>query len=247
VHECAATAHSCTAFSRRPRGTERPALIQMARTLLCLARLCHCGSFVWICHASPPSLIPKSPARMTGPTHSIHSAGGSHPVHHNRRCMAHRHRTQAPAVSPSSRRLERCPAELVDPLCDKISVFDICFRWGFNDPAQGVTFSNETVRRWCGKFGCFQRHRCWTRLCSHPHSRPLDCSTTACVSSPDTSKAPDAFNEFSALSYECAWERYPTSAREAALKPRRSFERSCAENAGPLFCRYRLMNVPLHY
>jgi hypothetical protein len=73
-----------------------------------------------------------------------------------------------------SRRLERCPAELVDPLCDKISVFDICFRWGFNDPAQGVTFSNETVRRWCGKFGCFQRHRCWTRLCSHPHSRPLD-------------------------------------------------------------------------
>lgn len=34
-----------------------------------------------------------------------------------------------------SRRLERCRAELVDPLYDKISVSDICFRWGFNDPA----------------------------------------------------------------------------------------------------------------
>jgi acetamidase/formamidase len=33
------------------------------------------------------------------------------------------------------RRLERCRAELVDPLYDKMSISDICFRWGFNDPA----------------------------------------------------------------------------------------------------------------
>jgi acetamidase/formamidase/AraC-like DNA-binding protein len=34
-----------------------------------------------------------------------------------------------------SRRLDRCRAELVDPLYEKTSVSDICFRWGFNDPA----------------------------------------------------------------------------------------------------------------
>src|ERR1700736_16719 len=34
-----------------------------------------------------------------------------------------------------SRRLERCRAELVDPLYAKMSISDICFRWGFNDPA----------------------------------------------------------------------------------------------------------------
>jgi acetamidase/formamidase/AraC-like DNA-binding protein len=33
------------------------------------------------------------------------------------------------------RRLERCRAELVDPLYEKMSISDICFRWGFNDPA----------------------------------------------------------------------------------------------------------------
>ncbi|HEY3598943.1 MAG TPA: acetamidase/formamidase family protein [Paraburkholderia sp.] len=32
-------------------------------------------------------------------------------------------------------RLERCRAELVDPLYEKMSISDICFRWGFNDPA----------------------------------------------------------------------------------------------------------------
>ena len=34
-----------------------------------------------------------------------------------------------------SRRLERCRAELIDPLYEKMSISDICFRWGFNDPA----------------------------------------------------------------------------------------------------------------
>jgi acetamidase/formamidase/AraC-like DNA-binding protein len=34
-----------------------------------------------------------------------------------------------------SRRLERCRAELVEPLYAKMSISDICFRWGFNDPA----------------------------------------------------------------------------------------------------------------
>ncbi|MEM5368446.1 acetamidase/formamidase family protein [Paraburkholderia azotifigens] len=33
------------------------------------------------------------------------------------------------------RRLERCRAELVDPLHEKKSISEICFRWGFNDPA----------------------------------------------------------------------------------------------------------------
>jgi acetamidase/formamidase/AraC-like DNA-binding protein len=34
-----------------------------------------------------------------------------------------------------SRRLERCRAELVDPLYEKVSISAVCFRWGFNDPA----------------------------------------------------------------------------------------------------------------
>jgi acetamidase/formamidase/AraC-like DNA-binding protein len=34
-----------------------------------------------------------------------------------------------------SRRLERCRAELVDPRYEKVSISDICFRWGFNDSA----------------------------------------------------------------------------------------------------------------
>ncbi|MGF6930883.1 acetamidase/formamidase/AraC-like DNA-binding protein [Paraburkholderia sp. UCT70] len=34
-----------------------------------------------------------------------------------------------------SRRLERCRAELVDPLYEKVSIADVCFRWGFNDAA----------------------------------------------------------------------------------------------------------------
>ncbi|RKP49768.1 acetamidase/formamidase family protein [Pararobbsia silviterrae] len=33
------------------------------------------------------------------------------------------------------RRLERCRAELIDPLYMKMSISAICFRWGFNDPA----------------------------------------------------------------------------------------------------------------
>jgi acetamidase/formamidase/AraC-like DNA-binding protein len=32
-------------------------------------------------------------------------------------------------------RLERCRADLVDPLYEKMSISDICFRWGFNDHA----------------------------------------------------------------------------------------------------------------
>ncbi len=33
------------------------------------------------------------------------------------------------------RRLERCRADLLDPLHDRDSVFEIAWRWGFNDPA----------------------------------------------------------------------------------------------------------------
>lgn len=33
------------------------------------------------------------------------------------------------------RRLERCRSELIDPLYMKMSISNICFRWGFNDPA----------------------------------------------------------------------------------------------------------------
>jgi acetamidase/formamidase/AraC-like DNA-binding protein len=34
-----------------------------------------------------------------------------------------------------SRRLERCRADLVNPLYEKASIADVCFRWGFNDSA----------------------------------------------------------------------------------------------------------------
>ena len=34
-----------------------------------------------------------------------------------------------------SRRLERCRADLVNPLYEKLSIADVCFRWGFNDAA----------------------------------------------------------------------------------------------------------------
>jgi AraC-like DNA-binding protein len=34
-----------------------------------------------------------------------------------------------------SRRLERCRADLVNPLYEKVSIADVCFRWSFNDPA----------------------------------------------------------------------------------------------------------------
>ncbi len=161
MHECAATAHSCTAFYRRPRGTERPAaLIQMARTLLCLARLCHCESFVCICHASPPSLIPKSPARMPGPTHSIHSAGALHPVHHNRRCMAHRHRTQAPAVSssPPSRPLRRrSSSKTISAIATRSSCISMATRCSW--PAASVSASRSGI-------SCARRRTIRLRSCS---------------------------------------------------------------------------------
>ncbi|MDQ7978294.1 acetamidase/formamidase family protein [Paraburkholderia sp. SARCC-3016] len=34
-----------------------------------------------------------------------------------------------------SRRLERCRADLANPLYEKVSIADVCFRWGFNDSA----------------------------------------------------------------------------------------------------------------
>jgi acetamidase/formamidase/AraC-like DNA-binding protein len=45
-----------------------------------------------------------------------------------------------------SRRLERCRAELLDPLCAKMSISDICFRWGFNDPAHFSRTFRERYR-----------------------------------------------------------------------------------------------------
>ncbi|MFM0200641.1 acetamidase/formamidase family protein [Paraburkholderia fungorum] len=44
------------------------------------------------------------------------------------------------------RRLERCRVELVDPLCAKMSISDICFRWGFNDPAHFSRAFREQYR-----------------------------------------------------------------------------------------------------
>jgi AraC-like DNA-binding protein len=32
-------------------------------------------------------------------------------------------------------RLERCRADLADPCCARLSITDLCFRWGFNDAA----------------------------------------------------------------------------------------------------------------
>jgi acetamidase/formamidase/AraC-like DNA-binding protein len=44
------------------------------------------------------------------------------------------------------RRLERCRAELVDPRFEKMSISNICFRWGFNDPAHFSRAFREQYR-----------------------------------------------------------------------------------------------------
>jgi len=48
------------------------------------------------------------------------------------------------------RRLERCREELADPVCERDSVFEIAWRWGFGDPAH---FS----RAFKAAFGCSPR------------------------------------------------------------------------------------------
>ncbi len=43
-----------------------------------------------------------------------------------------------------SRRLERCRMELASPMCAKLSISEICFRWGFNESAHfSRAFRNE--------------------------------------------------------------------------------------------------------
>lgn len=62
-----------------------------------------------------------------------------------------------------ARRLERCRAELVDPLHEKTSVSDICFRWGFNDPAH---FSRVFRERYGASPRTF-RHEAGLELARH--------------------------------------------------------------------------------
>lgn len=60
-------------------------------------------------------------------------------------------------------RLERCRADLVDPLYEKMSISDICFRWGFNDPAHFSRAFRERFRTTPSAF----RHEAGLELASH--------------------------------------------------------------------------------
>ncbi len=55
-----------------------------------------------------------------------------------------RRRARASAQYLRSRRLERCRMDLGSPVCAKLSISEICFRWGFNESAHfSRAFRNE--------------------------------------------------------------------------------------------------------
>ncbi len=62
-----------------------------------------------------------------------------------------------------SRRLERCRAELVNPLYEKVSIADVCFRWGFNDPA----YFSRVFREQYGASPRTFRHEAGLELARH--------------------------------------------------------------------------------
>ncbi|WP_233831614.1 acetamidase/formamidase family protein [Paraburkholderia sp. ZP32-5] len=62
-----------------------------------------------------------------------------------------------------SRRLERCRADLVNPLYEKLSIADICFRWGFNDPA----YFSRAFREQYGASPRTFRHEAGLELARH--------------------------------------------------------------------------------
>ena len=62
-----------------------------------------------------------------------------------------------------SRRLERCRAELVNPLYEKVSIADVCFRWGFNDPA----YFSRVFREQYGASPRVFRHEAGLELARH--------------------------------------------------------------------------------
>jgi len=62
-----------------------------------------------------------------------------------------------------SRRLERCRADLVNPLYAKVSIADVCFRWGFNDPA----YFSRAFREQYGASPRTFRHEAGLELARH--------------------------------------------------------------------------------
>ena len=62
-----------------------------------------------------------------------------------------------------SRRLERCRADLVNPLYEKLSIADVCFRWGFNDPA----YFSRAFREQYGASPRTFRHEAGLELARH--------------------------------------------------------------------------------
>jgi acetamidase/formamidase/AraC-like DNA-binding protein len=62
-----------------------------------------------------------------------------------------------------SRRLERCRADLVNPLYEKVSIADVCFRWGFNDPA----YFSRAFREQYGASPRTFRHEAGLELARH--------------------------------------------------------------------------------
>jgi AraC-like DNA-binding protein len=62
-----------------------------------------------------------------------------------------------------SRRLERCRAELVNPLYEKVSIADVCFRWAFNDPA----YFSRVFREQYGASPRTFRHEAGLELARH--------------------------------------------------------------------------------
>jgi acetamidase/formamidase/AraC-like DNA-binding protein len=62
-----------------------------------------------------------------------------------------------------SRRLERCRADLVNPLYEKLSIADVCFRWGFNDAA----YFSRAFREQYGASPRTFRHEAGLELARH--------------------------------------------------------------------------------
>ncbi len=91
------------------------------------------------------------------------------------------------------RRLERCRAELVDPLYEKMSISDICFRWGFNDPAhfsRAFREQYQTTPRAFRHEASLERARNLVRTVSR--GLPLNAQSTLMRHAPGAAVLPEA-------------------------------------------------------